>query len=251
MNKRNKFNKSKQTPYDIRKEAMKRYSRGQKRSTSKPKNKDKQLAKKLNDEFDYAETILKAGSDKIAKYLDPMLRNLTGGEPLKAGMSNKYFEIDDDYDGDPFKLFQHVKFKEIPQSDVKVQQYLKKIEEDPHMSPQQYDEYTKQYHSKAYQTLAGRLKLDNFEVLEQIMNSTPAWQIAKRSAMDSEQVLERWQELYDSMNQAQQADEGLFDWAIQQIENGKRSINWLINAIEDEIKLMLQGKYSQRRKVHY
>lgn len=249
--KKNPF-KNRISVFDIIKSAKKKFSRQQKPKKQKQaKPSGEQRAKKLNEEFDYAETILKAGSDKIARYLDPLLRDLSGGQTPTAGMSNKYFEIDDEYDGDPFKLFQHVKFKEIPETDIKANQYIDKLEQDPHMSQQQYEDYSKQYHSQAYNTLASRLNLSNFEALEQIMNSSPAWQIAKRGAMDSNQVLERWQELYSVMNEAQQNDTGIFDWAIQQIENGKHSINWLINAIDDEIKLMLAGKYSHRRQIHY
>lgn len=241
----------KQSAYDIRKEAAKKYSKQQKKRQPKTpaKSTAQQRADKLNGEFDYAETILKAGSSEIAKYLEPMMWNLTGKRKIEAGDSNQYFSVDDTYDGDPNKLFQHVTFKQLPDNNV-VNKYLDKIESDPHMSPTQYEDYSAKWHSQSYNTLANRLNLQNFDVLEQIMNSSPAWQIAKRGALDSEQTLDRWLDLYDVMNEAQNTDDGLFDWAIQQIENGVHSINWLINAIDDEIKLILAGKYSHRRKVY-
>ena len=236
--------------YDIKKEAAKKYSKQQRQKRAKQKPTEEGRANKLNDELEYASGKLKGGSEKISSLVGSLLINLSGGpEGLKPGDHGEYV-IDDEFDGDMNKLFQHVKFKDIPDNPT-VNKIIDRIEEDPHMSPQQYSDYEKQYRSQAYNTLATRLNLNNFEALEQIMNSSPAWQLAKRSALDSDQVLERWQELYDVMDEAQRTDTGIFDWAIQQIENGKHTINWLLNAIDEEIKLLLAGKYSHRRKMRY
>lgn len=238
------------SPKEIRREQAKKFSR-----KAKPKHIEtpKEKADKWNERFDFAETKLKAGSDDIAKYLQPMLQHLANGDKLDRSIQNKYFSIDDSYDGNPATLFQHVTFKELPKNDPTIDQYLKKIEDvkGTHLTPQAYDKYSQDWHKRSGQTLANKLELSNYDILEQIMNSSPAWQIAKKSSYDSEQALDRWLELYDSMNNAQAADTGVFDWAIQQIENGKHSIDWLINAIDDEIRLKLTNGYSRRRKLHY
>lgn len=252
-----KFNPFKQikNAFDIKKQAAKEFSKKQKkqRKLAKPKPQqkpDKTNAEKLNDELKFASSKLAGGSEKISSNIGSLLLHLSGTpEGLKPGYENEYYSIDNTFDGDLNKLFQHVSFKKLPDDDI-TQRDVTKIEQDPHMSPQQYSQYEQQYRSQAYKTLATRLNLSNFEILEQIMNSSPAWQIAKRGAMESDQTLERWQELYETMNRAQETDSGIFDWAIQQIENGKHTLNWLLNAIDDEIKLALQGKYSHRRKTH-
>ena len=151
-------------------------------------------------------------------------------------------------------MFQHIQFKEIPDNKNALRN-LERIEKMPWMNESQYKKYEGKWHHKAYKNIRKNKYLSNndladYYVLEQIMNSSPAWQLAKRAAYSSEQRVERWKELYNTMREAYNTDDGIFDWAYQQIMNGKRSLNWLINAIDDEIKLMKQGKYSHRRKQH-
>ena len=215
----------------------------------------KERADKLNKEFDFAETKLKAGSDQITAQLYPMLVELSGTTDIKEWKKgNKYFKLDDSYTGNRFQLFQHIQFKEIPDNKNALR-YLDRIEKMPWMSESQYNKYEQKWHHKSYKTLRKNkylsdIDLSDYYVLEQIMNSSPAWKLATRSALESDQVMERWKELYNTMQEAYNTDDGIFDWAYQQIMNGKRSLNWLINAIDDEIKLMKQGKYSHRRKQH-
>ena len=245
----------KQMLKEFRKEYAKSLKKKPSYKTSKitPVNPEKELADKWNVRFRFAASKLKAGSSDIAMYLDPILRKLSGKDIISANENNQYFSVDSSYDGDVNKLFQHVTFKKIPDDMTDVTSYFDQIEsvKGTHLSPGSYEQFSKDWHSKSYNTLAQNLTLSNYEILEEIMNSSPAWSIAKRNAMDSEQVLDRWLELYEVMNHAQQTDTGIFDWAVQQIENGKHGLDWLINAIDDEISLMLAGKYSQRRKVRY
>lgn len=214
-----------------------------------PKNR----ANKLNKEFDFAETKLKAGSEEIASQLFPMLFTLSGTYDIKEWKKgNQYFKLDESYNGNRYQLFQYIKFKEIPDNEDTLR-YLKQIEKMPWMSEKQYNKFEKEWRNKSYKTLSKNkylndIDFENYYVLEQVMNSSPAWKLATRSALESDQVMERWKELYNVMSEAYNTDDGLFDWAYQQIMNGKRSLNWLINAIDDEIKLMKQGKYSHRRK---
>lgn len=247
MNKRNKFNKSKKTPYDIRKEAMKRYSRSQKRKTNPTKNPDD--VEKLNKGFDFAKTKLKAGSADIQMYLDPLLHRLAPdlpkNKPIPKNYSNDYFSVDSTYDGDTFTLFQHVKFKKLP-NDPKVQQFAQKILEDPHMSKPQYEDYKKDWHHRAYKSLTKNLGLTKTDILEEIMNSSAMWRIATVSLQDSDQNKETWMEMYNNIEQIYDKDLELFDWIVQQIENEKHTISWIVNAIDDEFKRMLAGQYSHR-----
>jgi len=246
----------KKSPKQIQAEQRKLYSKSLKK---KPKSDDaKELADKWNGYFDFAEDKLPAGSNDIGKNLYPALLKLAG-LPKDGRLESKdygNFVIDNQWDGSDATLFQHVTFKKIPKDNQAVK-FLDRIYQDKgdHFTQSGYDKFVDEWHKKSYQTLQDNPltqgRMQNYEILEEIMNSSPAWQIAKSNLRDSDQVLDRWLTLYESMNEAIQADQGIFDWAVQQITNRKHNINWIINAIDDEIKLMLAGKYSQRRKVHY
>lgn len=218
-------------------------------------------ANKLNKELQFASSKLKAGSAKIANSLDPMLMKLSGKVNIKANENNDYFKVDSSYNGDINTLMGHVTFKQIP-DDAVINRYVKRIESDPHTTQAKYDKFVDNWHHKTFKTITRKLgqknnpyvttsgeKLSNVafaEELEQIMNSSSAWHIAMRSAYDSEQALERWHELYESVQSAYEADGDLFGWVIQQISNERMSLNAIINAVDDEIKLMLAGKKSRR-----
>ena len=233
------------------------------------KDRSKDIAKDLNQKLKFAASKLPGGSAKISGWVNSLLQHLSNGAlPLpEANDTTPYYTIDKDYNGDLTKLFQHVHFNDM-KDDARAQQILNQINTDPHMTQAQYDKMYAEWQGKSYKGLKAtfmegktrkgnmlgfeyKMDLSNFEELEQIMNSSPAWQIAKTGALDSDQALERWTELYKAMDNAKNQDEGIFAWAYAQIQNQKHSINWLINSIDDEIKLMLQGKYSHRRRMHY
>ena len=221
----------------------------------------------LNDKLKFAASKLPGGSAKISGWVNDLLRHLSGLALPEANDNTPYYTIDSDYNGDLTKLFQHVHFKNL-KDDGRTEQIINIIEADPHMTQAQYDKMYAEWQGKSYKGLKATLTegmtrkghklefdyqmdLSNFEELEQIMNSSPAWQIAKKGSLDSDQALERWTELYRALDLAKNNDDGIFRWAYQQIINQKHSINWLLNAIDDEIKLMLQGKYSHRRHMRY
>lgn len=244
--------------------------------------KDKDLAELWNRRFDFASTKLPAGSNQIASSLDPILMKLSGKHIIQKNEDNPYFKVDSKYDGDPKNLFKHVTFKNIPTDDPEIGKYLENLVRDKgtHFNQQSYDAYYTDWQNKAYSNLgsnlakqAAKLRNDaayaqqmeqlygenyvntmiNFDAqfvdtLREVMMSSPAWEMAKRGAVDSEQVRERWVELYNSMANAYQAGPSVFDWAYRELVGGRRSVNWMINTIDEEIKLHLQGKYSRRRR---
>lgn len=229
-------------------------------------------AKILNSELNHISSVLPGGSAKIANQLDPILMKLSGKTTIRKGEDNDYFSVDNSYDGNVNNLIHHVTFKKIPE-DSEVQKYVKNINKDPHATPASYAKFVDDWHSKAYKTLTRRLNmkkpnpektpvyydstgerlssLKNVEMLEQIMNSSAAWHIAKRSAYDSDQTLERWHELYEAVESAFNANETLFDWVFTQIQNEQKSLNQIINAVDDEISKMMAGKYSKRLGIQY
>lgn len=212
----------------------------------------KQKAEELNEKFAFASQTRKAGSDYIGMYLLPMLGKLLDKDlnKVEAGDKNEYVSVDNRWDGDPNTLFQHVTFKDLP-DDSRVDVYIENIEKDPHMTPQQYEQFEQDWHKKSYKTLTKKLKLKNAEILEQIMNSSAMWRMATVSLYDSDQNKQEWVKMYNVMEDVLEKDQSLFDWIVQQVENEKYSINRLIQIIDHEIELMLSGKYSRRRKLHY
>ena len=83
------------------------------------------------------------------------------------------------------------------------------------------------------------------------MNSSAMWRMATVSLYDSNQNKQEWVEMYNVMEDVLEKDQSLFDWIVQQIENEKYSVNRLMQIIDHEIELMLAGKYSRRRQLHY
>lgn len=211
----------------------------------------KEKAEKLNKEFQFASTKLKAGSQDIQIFLDPLLKTLAGDKEKihKPGDSNQYYEISQSWDGDTRTLFQYVTFKDIP-NNQRAEGYINRIENDEktakYMSPENYSDYERQYKSKAYNTLTSNLSLQHADMLEEIMNSSAMWRVATVSLYDSDQNKKQWVEIYHDMEEILDKDDDLFAWVIQQIENEKHTAGWIINAIDDELKLMLAGKYSHR-----
>lgn len=215
-------------------------------------NKEELYADRLNRKLKHAGGILKAGSQDITLRVYPLLLKLSDGKTIKT--NNEYFEVDNSWDGNQNTLWQHVKFKKIP-DDPTIKKHLDYIESEPHMTKKQYAKFVDDWHHKSYMTNIKNLSLQNAEILEDVMNSSAAWHLVttKSSKYDSKQtaVMERWETLYKSAEKALESDQSLFDWVKQAIDNEKRSINYIVGAVDEEIRLMAQHGYSRRLKKHY
>jgi len=213
----------------------------------------KEKAEKLNEELEFAASKLKAGSNDIQMWLDPLLRNLSSdpSKPIKPGDSTQYFEVSNKWDGDYRTLFQYVTFKDIP-NNSKVEAYIDQIETneatEKYMTPEAYAKYEEEYRTQAYNTLTSNLSLQHADMLEEIMNSSAMWRVATVSTYDSDQNKKQWVEIYHDMEQILDEDDDLFAWVIQQIENEKHTASWIINAIDDEFKKMMAAKHPEKGK---
>lgn len=196
-------------------------------------------ASTLNKSLEHASSVLK-GSEKIANYLAPIVMKLFGkNHVIEPGEKTEYYKVDENYTGDINELFRYIKFFKLP-DDSPVQSYKGLIEEDPHASVKQYAQFKKEWADKAYLTNVKNLKLTQAEDLAFIMNTSAAWHIASRSAYDSNQVQERWQTLYDSVQKAYNSgDQSIFDKVLAMIENEK-SLNSIINKVDDMIYNLLK-----------
>lgn len=215
-------------------------------------NKEELYADRLNRKLKYASKYRKAGSQEITLRVNPLLQILSGKENIRRNENNEYFYMDSSWDGSNYTLWQHVHFKKIPMEYKENVQY---IEEEDHMSKKNYDKFVDDWHHKSYGTITDKLSLQNAEILEDIMNSSAAWHLVttKSSKYNSKQtaVLERWETLYKSVEKAFKADQSLFDWVVQAINNEKRSISNIVNVVDEEIRLMTKHGYSRRLKKYY
>lgn len=196
-------------------------------------------ASTLNKSLEHASSVLK-GSEKIANYLAPIVMKLYGkNHIIQPEEKTDYYEVDENYTGDINELFRYIKFFKLT-DDSPVQSYKDLIEEDPHASVKQYAEFKKKWADKSYNTNTKNLNLTQAEDLAFIMNTSAAWHIASRSAYDSNQVQERWQTLYDSVQKAYNSgDQTIFDKVLAMIENEK-SLNSIINKVDDMIYNLLK-----------
>lgn len=144
--------------------------------------------------------------------LERLLRQMNEGQPLEAGMTNQYFTISDDWDGKQQSLFENVEFKDtlkFKRQDAKIMTSLVKMmyTRTPYMKEETEREFKDSWHEKAYQTnldqtanqisreLGVKVTASELETLREIMNTSAAWNIAKRHAPDSDQTKDNWNEL--------------------------------------------------------
>lgn len=201
-----------------------------------------QNAKRINEAFDFAKSKY-GGSKAFAKNLSGLLQQIMGvGYEAKAGDSNQYFEIDPAYTGKETELFKYIKFKDLPES-TNIERYTEKILEDKLASPENYQKAQDEIHQKSYETFTEKNKLDTLDgkkaqMLYDIMNSSSAWNIAKKDTFDSEQVAENWSILHLYVQDVIDKDSNLLDDIIQKIEN-EEDINNIIGFLDQTIYKML------------
>jgi hypothetical protein len=173
-------------------------------------------ADRLNDMFEYASD--KFGNrDDYQKYLAPMLGQLMGDDfyqkllqdPKSLIGDYQYFTIDESYRADnKDNLFKHIHFKDLPDG---FEDYVEQIADLDWSSPENYAMHRADVQRDVYtsnlKTLYNNGKDDDdvnydfmndtyFIVLESVMQSSAAWDIAKRSAFDSDQRQSNWFDLY-------------------------------------------------------
>jgi len=159
-------------------------------------------AARLNEALDIATELqkdFKYGNGKYTQYLEPLLKRL---DELGYDYDLKQFE------GKNF-LYQNVRFKELP-DDARVNQLVDKILS---LNYSSYENYQNMLEENAQ--AAGITGVENFAVLASVMESSAAWQIAKKNAPDSEQIKTNWVRLYDIAEEAY--TEGLLDLFITEV----------------------------------
>lgn len=197
-----------------------------------------QKASQINDAFDFAKTKY-GGSKAFARDLSVLLQQIMGvGYEAKAGDSNEYFEISSDYSGKETELFKYINFKKLPES-KKVNDLTARILSNDLASEENYRRAQERIHQKAYNTFTSKNKLDvlddkKAQMLYDIMNSSAAWHIAQQHAHDSNQVSEKWVELFNHVKNVVDSDSTLLDDIVRMIDN-EDDIDTIINFVDVNI----------------
>lgn len=175
------------------------------------------LAQKESEGF-HAEALL-SFQDTLVQFM-AKLGDTTRFEP---GMKTDAYEISEDWTGKRSDLYKYITFKDnirVKREDAPVTTAIAKqlYIVNPYLKEETEEQYTQTWREKSYQSnldkMAGGVEFvkRNFETLRNIMNTSEAWNIAKRGAKDSDQVQENWIELTKTMMEAKQNAEGSDAW---------------------------------------
>lgn len=216
----------------------------------------------LNSAFEYASD--KFGHrDEYAKNLIPLLANILYGsgdsqdkanfakglmkDPTKFVGDYGNFEILPGVDTDYQDLFKSVKFKDIP-SDLESSPYITDMLKQPWSTEESYEEHLSEADAKRYKTNMSNFgfKLNDawLPILEQTMQSSAAWNIAKRNAKPSEEedstgptALDNWYTLWMVGQDAwtnKNLDSKIWDEFVAMVEKEK-PLNYIISKIDGMI----------------
>lgn len=179
----------------------------------------------------------KAGGDQILEG-DILRAILSVKGIIKAGADNEYFSISPNYNPKTDYLQDVITFKKLPLAT------LKQLLRSTRLSQAGEEAYAEDWHGRAYNTLLDRLKKeddrfanisqDTIGKLKQAMNSSQAWNIAKKGAKDSDQVLENWSKIYTAAEEANKKDNDALDNILTMIEN-ESAMNEIISYVDDII----------------
>lgn len=194
-----------------------------------------QSARRINDAFDFAKSKY-GGSQAFARNLSVLLQQIMGvGYDAKAGDSNEYFEISNDYTGNDTELFRYIKFKKLPESS-KIDTLTNIMLSNDLASEEKYQQAQERIHQEAWKTFTSRNNLDvldgkKAQVLYDIMNSSAAWHIAQQGTFESDQVAEEWLKLYNHVSGVVDSNSTLLDDIVRMIDN-EEDINTIIHFLD-------------------
>lgn len=196
----------------------------------------KKLIKELNDFIKNARSKV-SNNYSLDVHIQNLLMDLAPGKQFEAGKDYGAFIIDSSYKyGD--SLYEHVKFKKFD-LDATRRDMLLNIVENPYTTYEGYVLYKDDAKHRGYISNTSDFNIEDnvINVLETIMNSSQAWNIAKRNAYDSEQVKSNWSELY--MKASEASEYNLLDEITQMIQN-EESFDHIIRTIDNMIAQKLR-----------
>lgn len=203
--------------------------------------KKKSPARAINESLKYAAQN-RSYLEKYGMLIEPLTKELVGYEDYipKKDDTNDYFEVDSEYNGDIRTLFKHIRFKNIPETE-ETKAYVEAILNQPWSNEESLREYETEWHHKSYM---GNIKDEilqivsplTLEILETIMNSSSAWEMAGAGDYESNQVKENWISMYKAVNTAKESNDfELYSEVTRRIENGDGDYSDIVAYVNDEI----------------
>lgn len=211
-------------------------------------------------------TSVKGTPKQMTDKLNKMLKNAKPSSQLASDIQRMIFtmhddgsydirdgvEIDSSYDpSKDWSISQHIKFTKPLSVDV-----IKFLLGHANVTPEAQDIYEKDSAHRTYMSNINNMRrqpdgtyqkspLQNLTpeaiaTLEVVMNTSQAWNIAKKNAKDSEQVQENWTRLFNALDDAKDDEDG-FDELISMIENEESFSNILAKA-DDIITNAMKGE---------
>ena len=192
----------------------------------------KQMTDKLNKMLKNAKP-----SSQLASDIQRMIFTMhdDGSYDIRDGV-----EIDSSYDPDKsWTISQHIKFTKPLSVDE-----IKFLLGHANVTPEAQDIYERDsahrtYMSNINNTLQN-LTPETIATLEAVMNTSQAWNIAKKDAKDSEQVQENWTRLFNALDDAKDDEDG-FDELISMIEN-EESFSSILAKADEIITNAMKGE---------
>ena len=196
-------------------------------------------AKIVNKAVNFASKTIKSNYE-FSNLLEALIDHLPVSN-IKAGESNQYYEIDNDYDEKKSgELHKHIKFKYIGKEQAA---YIDRLLKNPYTSEKMYNEYLSSASNKAYETNVNNLlKSKNIKIdvavkesLKSIMDSSHSWRVASADSFDSKQTKSKWANLYKNAIEAYNTeDSSVWDTLATMIEN-EEDYSTIIQFVDDVI----------------
>ena len=196
-------------------------------------------AKIVNKAVNFASKTIKSNYE-FSNLLEALIDHLPIST-IKAGESNQYYEIDNDYDEKKSgELHKHIKFKYIGKEQAA---YIDRLLKNPYTSEKMYNEYLSSASNKAYETNVNNLlKSKNIKIdvavkesLKSIMDSSHSWRVASADSFDSKQTKSKWDNLYKNAIEAYNTEDStVWDTLATMIEN-EEDYSTIIQFVDDVI----------------
>lgn len=203
----------------------------------------KQMTDKLNKMLKSAKP-----SSQLASDIQRMIFKFDNGElKLKDGV-----EIDASYDPNKdWTISQHIKFtKPLDVADIKF------LLGHANVTPEAQEVFEADSAHRTYMSniMNSRLQPDGtvlpsplknlsqatINTLESIMNTSQAWNVAKKNAKDSEQVQENWTKLFGALDDVKD-DQDDFDTIVTMIEN-EESFSSILDKVDEILTSAMKGE---------
>lgn len=199
------------------------------------------IAEEVNSALGHA-SVNREYIQNYAMSITPILKYLVGDKDYipRKNDNTDFFVIDNDYSGDLRQLFAHIKFKNLPKTDA-IATFIEDILNAPWSTPEALEEYEREWHHKSYLTIRKDKSLDDIslemkENLENIMNSSSAWELAKDIDLDSDQVKKNWIKIYHQLDKTSKlSDKSIYDEVLRRIINSEGTTAELVSYVDEAI----------------